>query len=164
MVRRIRWALRSAGRALLTDLAIFEDLVKHVGEGGGAAAGGVLRVFEIAGEIGDLIVALTGGAELVGDIERGENGHAETVDGVALRGDGAHLRVDDGSEGLDVGRIGAAEVIDLVVDIYCDGLALVGGLGGFESLVHRVSFDLFRGVRRSAGASFLREREPARAL
>ena len=61
-----------------------------------------------------------------------------------MGGDGAHLGVDDGGEALDVGGVGAAEVIDLIVDVDGDGLALVlrGGLGGFEGLVHRVSFAL----------------------
>jgi hypothetical protein len=49
---RLRWAPNFWGlpdlRAL-ADLAVFEDLVEHVGEGGGAAAGGVLRVLEGAG-------------------------------------------------------------------------------------------------------------------
>ena len=63
------------------------------------------------------------------------------VDGVALGGDGAHLGVDDGGETFDVGGIGAAEMVDLVVDVDRDGLALGGlgrGLGGFEGLVHRL--------------------------
>jgi hypothetical protein len=59
-------------------------------------------------------------------------------------GDGAHLGVDHGGEALDVGGVGAAEVVDLIVDVDGDGLALVlgGCLGGFEGLVHRVSFAL----------------------
>jgi len=106
----------------------------------------VLRVLEGAGEVGDLVVALAGGAEFVGDVEGGEDGDTEGVDGVALSGDGAHLGVDDGGEALDVGGVGAAEIVDLIVDVYGDGLAL-SGLGrrlrwGFESLVHRVSFAL----------------------
>jgi hypothetical protein len=132
----------------LSYLAVFEDFVEHVGEGGGAAAGGVLRVLEGSGEVGDLVVVLAGGAELVGDIEGGEDGDAERVDSVAESGDGAHLGVDDGGEALDVGGIGAAEIVDLVVDVYGDGLGdglALRGLGrrlrwGFESLVHRVSF------------------------
>ena len=39
------------------------------------------------------------------------------VDGVAVGGDGAHLGVDDGGETFDVGGVGAAEVVDLVVDV-----------------------------------------------
>src|SRR5271168_346329 len=107
----------------LSDFTVFEDLVEHVGEGGGAGAGGVLRGLEAAGEV---VVALAGGAELVGDVEGGEDGDAEGVDGVAVGGDGAHLGVDDGGEALDVGGIGAAEVVDLVVDVY--GNRLGGGL------------------------------------
>jgi hypothetical protein len=131
---------------LLSDFAVFEDLVEHVGEGGGAAAGGVLRVLDAAGE---RVVTLAGGAELVGDVEGGEDGYAEAVDGVAVGGDGAHLGVYDGGEALDVGGVGAAEIVDLVVDIDRDGLGdglvfggLGRGLGGFESLVHWVSFVL----------------------
>src|ERR1700730_2203409 len=89
-----RWALTLqvwADLAGLSYLAVFQDLVEHVGKGGGAAAGGVLRVLEGAGEVGDLVVALAGGAEFVGDVESGEDGDAEGVDGVALSGDGAHL-------------------------------------------------------------------------
>ena len=132
----------------LADFAVFKDFVEHVGEGGGSAAGGVLRVLERAGEVGNLVVVLAGGAEFVGDVEGGEDGDSEAVDGVAEGGDGAHLGVDDGGEALDVGGVGAAEIVDLVVDVYRDGLAL-RGLGrlwglrrGFESLVHRVSFTL----------------------
>ena len=73
-----------------------------------------------------LFVALAGGAELVGDVEGGEDGDAEGVDGVAVGGDGAHLGVDDGGEALDVGGVGAAEIVDLIVDVDGDGLALVG--------------------------------------
>jgi hypothetical protein len=131
---------------LLADLAVFEDLVEHVGEGGGAGAGGVLRGLEAAGEV---VVTLAGGAEFVGDVEGGEDGDAEGVYGVAVGGDSAHLGVDDGGETLDVGGIGAAEVVDLVVDLYGNGLGdglVFGGLGGslwdFEGLVHRVSFAL----------------------
>jgi ABC-type cobalamin transport system permease subunit len=40
-------------------------------------------------------------------------------------GDGAHLGVDDGGQTLDVGGIGAAEVIDLIVDLYTDRLGLL---------------------------------------
>ena len=121
-------ALVGVGQTLrgLSDLTIFEDLVEHVGEGGGAAAGGVLRVLQGAGEVGDLVVTLAGGAELVGDVESGEDGDAEAVDCVAVGGDGAHLGVDDGGQALDVGGIGAAEIVDLVVDVDGDGLALRG--------------------------------------
>ena len=64
-----------------------------------------------------------------------------------MGGDGAHLGVDDGGETLDVGGVGAAEMVDLVVDVDGDGLAMIcGGLGrglwGFEGLVHLVSFSL----------------------
>jgi hypothetical protein len=142
--------LMLANFAGLTYLAVFEDLVEHVGEGGGAAAGGVLQA---ASEVGYLIMALAGGAELVGDIEGGEDCDAEAVDGVAVGGDGAHLGVDDGGETLDVGEVGAAKIVDLVVDVDGDGLGsglvfgglgrgLGGGLWGFEGLVHRISFVL----------------------
>jgi hypothetical protein len=129
----------------LADLAVFEDLVEHVGEGGGAGSGGVLRVLQAAGEVGYLVVALAGGAELVGDVEGGEDGDAEAVDGVAMGGDGPHLGVDDGGETFDVGGVGAAEMVDLVVNVDGDGLAFGGlwwGRWGFEGLVHRVSFAL----------------------
>src|SRR5260370_42547523 len=130
----------------LSDFAVFEDFVEHVGQGGGAVAGGWLRVLEGAGEVGDLVVALACGAKLVGDVEGGEDGDAEAAGGGALGGHGAHLGVDDGGEALDVGGVGAAEIVDLVVDVYGGGLTLGwrlrGRLWGFESLVHRVSFAL----------------------
>ena len=140
----LRALSRPCGR--LADLAVFEDFVEYVGEGGGAAAGGVLRGLEVAGE---RVETLAGGAEFVGDVEGGEDGDAEAVDCVALGGDGAHFGVDNGGETFDVGGIGAAEMVDLVVDVDRDGLALGGlgrGLGGFEGLgsvhrlFHRVSF------------------------
>jgi hypothetical protein len=126
------WAL--AGMLTLANfvglayLAVFEDLVEHVGEGGGAGAGGVLQV---ASEVGYLVVTLAGGAELVGDVEGGEDGDAEAVDRVAVGGDGAHLGVDDGGETFDVGGVGAAEIVDLIVDVYgdCLGGLIFGGLG-----------------------------------
>ena len=71
-----------------------------------------------------IVVALASGAEFVGDVEGGEDGDAEGVDGVAVGGDGAHLGVDDGGEALDVGGVGAAEIVDLIVDVYGDGLAM----------------------------------------
>ena len=86
------------------------------------------------------VVALADGGEFVGDVEGGEDGYAEGVDGAAVGGDGAHLGVDDGGEALDVSGVGAAEVVDLVVDVdrRLDRLALRllgGGLWGFEGLV-----------------------------
>ena len=139
-VQRRKWDMDQPTLRALSDLAIFEDFVEHVGERGGAGAGGVLRVLDGAVEV---VEALAGGAELVGDVECGEDGDAEAVDGVAESGDCAHLGVDDGGKALDVGGVGAAEIVDLVVDVDSDGLALgglSGGLGGFEGLVHRVSF------------------------
>ena len=106
----------------------------------GAGAKGVLGVLEVAGEV-VVCQALGRGAELVGDVEGGEDGDAEGVDGIAVGGDGAHLGVDDGGEALDVVGVGAAEIVDLVVDVDGDGLALRGlgdgllrGLGGFALL------------------------------
>ena len=64
------------------DFAVFEDFVKHVGERGGSVARGVLRVLEGASEVRNLIVALAGSAEFVGDVEGREDGDAEAVDGV----------------------------------------------------------------------------------
>src|SRR5580704_443473 len=123
--------------------AVFEDLVEHVGEGGGAGASGVLRVLQAAGE---RIEALACGDKFIGNVERGQDGYAEGVDGVAVGGDGAHLGVDDLGEALDVGGVGAAEIVDLVIDVDSDGLGdglTFGGLGwGFEGLVHRVSWAL----------------------
>ena len=134
----------------LSDFAVFEDFVEHVGEGGGSAAGGVLRVLEGAGEVGDLVVALASGAELVGDVEGGEDGDAEGVDGVAEGGDGAHLGVDDGGEALDVGGIGAAEIVDLVVDVYGDRLSADGpGSARAEALEGRA------GLRESGPSCLL---------
>ncbi|WP_433967899.1 hypothetical protein [Tunturiibacter gelidiferens] len=64
-----------------------------------------------------------------------------------MGGDGAHLGVDDGGEALDVGGVGAAEVIDLVVDFDGDGLALrelggglLSGLGASRVCASRVWF------------------------
>ena len=108
---------------MLADFAVFEDFVEHVGEGSRRGCGWSAGVLEAAGEG---VVALAGGAELVGDVEGGEDGYAEAVDGVAEGGDGAHLGVDDGGEALDVGGVGAAEMVDLVVDVDGDGLALGG--------------------------------------
>jgi hypothetical protein len=104
-------SLASLLRSELAGFAVFEDLVEHVGEGAGAAADGLLRVLETACEV---VLALARGAELVGDVEGGEDGDAQTVDGATVGGDGAHLGVDDGGEAFDVGSIGAAEVVDLI--------------------------------------------------
>src|SRR5271168_5311693 len=124
-LKKIVWlsvVARYPGLQALPYLAVFEDLVEHMGEGSGAGAGGVLRVLDGAGEV---VVTLPGGAELVRDVEGGEDGHPEGVDGVAVGRDGAHLGIDDGGEALDVGGVGAAEVVDLIVDVDGDGLALV---------------------------------------
>ena len=75
-LKKIVWLTDLVGRypslQALPYLAVFEGLVEHMGEGGGACAGGVLRVLETAGEV---FVALASGAELVGDVEGGEDGH-----------------------------------------------------------------------------------------
>ena len=78
-----------------------------------------------------MLMTLADGAQLVGDIEGGEDGDAERIDGVAVGGDSAHLGVYDLREALDVGVVCAAEMVDLVVDFYCDGLGW-----SFEGLFH----------------------------
>jgi hypothetical protein len=119
-----------------------------VGDGAGAGAKGLLGVLQAASES---VVALADGAEFVGDVECCEDGYAEAIDGATVSGDGAHFGVDDGGEALDVGGIGATEMIDLVVDIYRNGLCSKRGdrlgfdgrcLWCIEGLVHFFSFVL----------------------
>ena len=125
---------------VLACATVFEDFVEHVSDGAGAGADGLLRGLEAAGEG---IVTLARGAEFVGDVEGCEDGYAEAIDGASVGGDGTHFCVDDLGEALDVSGVGSAEIIDLIVDIDCDGLTC-GGLGWslwrFEGLVHCVSF------------------------
>jgi hypothetical protein len=89
------------------------------------------------------VEALAGSAKLVGDIQGGQDGYAEAVDGVAVSSNGAHLGVDDLGEAFDVLGIGAAKMVDLVVDVYSDrlgdGLTFGGLCRGFEGLVHLFS-------------------------
>ena len=84
----------------LADFTVFKDFVEHVREGGGAVASGVLRGLEVAG---NRVKTLAGSAELVGDVEGGEDGDTEAVDGVAESGYSAHLGVDEVD--LDHGRV-----------------------------------------------------------
>ena len=90
-----------------------------MGEVTGARADRGLRVLNGARK---LLITLANGAQLVGNVESGEDGYAKRVDGVAVGGDSAHLGVYDLSETLNVGVVGAAEVVDLVVDFDGDGL------------------------------------------
>ena len=53
---------------------------------------------------------------VVGDVEGGEDGDAERIDGGGVLGNGAHLGIDKFGEALDVGGVRAAQVVALVVD------------------------------------------------
>jgi hypothetical protein len=74
--------------------------------------------------------------EFIGDVQRGENGHAQRVNRVAVGGDGAHLGVDRGRQLLNVFRIVGAQMIGLIVDIYTDGR---GGAPDLRDLLCHVS-------------------------
>src|SRR5579871_1136298 len=123
---------------MLADFAIFENFVEESGERTGAGTHGDLGEGEAASEG---FVALAEGLKLVGDVESGKDGYAERIDSVAKGGDGAHFGVDDVRELLDVGGVGAAEIVDLVVNFDSDGLTLSELLwcGRGESLIHRYS-------------------------
>src|ERR1019366_3618451 len=121
-------------------LYFVEDLVEHVGEGGGAGAHVGFGLRDGAGED---VVVLASADEVVGDVERREDSYAQGVDRAALGGDGAHLGIDQAGEVLDVGGGRTAQVIDLIVDFCRDCLIWFLGWGrGFKlfELLHVPSF------------------------
>jgi hypothetical protein len=65
-------------------------------------------------------IGAAGLRQLVGQIQRGQHGHAQRVHGAALRGHGAHLRVHRSASSRNVLRVLAGEVIGLVVDLNGD--------------------------------------------
>ena len=60
----------------------------------------------------------------VGDVEGGQDGDVEGIDGAGVLGDGAHLGIDEFGQALDIGRIGAAQMIALVVDLDADTVVI----------------------------------------
>jgi len=85
-------------------------------------ASAVMDVAAGFGEVAaEFVEFLFGAGEFVGDIKCGEHGDAERVDGLALRGDEAHLAVNDRGELMDVFGVLSTQTIALVEDINRNG-------------------------------------------
>ncbi len=98
-----------------------QNLIEKTIKGVGAGFERGLVGLDLAGEC---FVPLLKGEQLVGDVEGGEHGYAQRIDSGAVGGDGAHFRVDEVGELLDVNRILATQVVGLVVDFNGDVLVV----------------------------------------
>jgi hypothetical protein len=86
---------------------IFKDFIQEAAQALSSSMAGLRFRQQIA-------AACTG--ELIGKIQRGQHGHAQRINGAALRCDSAHLGIDARSQVANMLRILAREVIDLVVN------------------------------------------------
>src|SRR5580698_7908186 len=94
------------------DAALFgEQGIKQAVERAGAVVNGAAGCSEVAVQ---LVEFFFGARQLIGDIQRGEYGNAQGINGLALRCDEAHLAVDDRGELVDVFGILTAQTIALV--------------------------------------------------